>query len=153
MLFNSSKLIRKLTYQACISPALYGKRTENLPYEDSTGKHTASQKVRVAILTMINIMDYENPSLAPIIEMIERKFDELKFMQKPFMTVDELSIYLGLSPQYIRKMTHNREIPYFKPNGKKLYFDKEEIDQWVFKSRVATNEELLEDARQRLKKK
>lgn len=96
-------------------------------------------------------MDYENPNLAPIIEMIERKLNEIKVTQKPIMSVEDLSAYLDLSPAYIRKMTHNHEIPHYKPNGKKLYFRKDEIDEWVFSSRVMTAEELRREARKRVK--
>lgn len=96
-------------------------------------------------------MDNENPTLKSIIEMIDKKFDEIKIMHKPFMSVEDLSVYLDLSPTYIRKMTHNREIPYYKPNGKKLYFNKEEIDEWVLSSRVMTNKELRREARKRVK--
>ena len=52
-------------------------------------------------------------------EFIQKGFDDLKFTVKPLMSVDELSKYLDLSSAYIHKMTHNREIPYYKPNGKK----------------------------------
>ena len=96
-------------------------------------------------------MDNENPTPKSIIEMIEKKLNEIKVIQKPIMSVDELAVYLDLSPSYIRKMTHNREIPYYKPNGKKLYFNKEEIDEWVLSSRVMTNEELRREARKRVK--
>lgn len=96
-------------------------------------------------------MDYENPNLNAIIEMIDKKLEEIKIIQKPFMAVEELAVYLHLSPAYIRKMTHNREIPYYKPNGKKLYFSKEEIDEWVLSSRVATAEELRSEAKRRVK--
>ena len=97
-------------------------------------------------------MDYENPNLKAIIEMIDKKLDEIKFIQKTIMTVDDLAVYLDLSPSYIRKMTHNREIPHYKPSGKKLYFQKEEIDEWVLSSRVATAEELRSEARRRVKR-
>lgn len=96
-------------------------------------------------------MDYENPNFAPIIEMIEKKLNEIKIIHKPILSVEDLSIYLDLSPEYIRKMTHNREIPHYKPNGKKLYFRKEEIDDWVLSSRVMTSEELRKEGRRRAK--
>lgn len=95
-------------------------------------------------------MDNENPTLTSIIEMIEKKLDEIKVVQKNIMSVEDLAMYLDLSPTYIRKMTHNREIPYYKPNGKKLYFLKEEIDEWVLSSRVMTSEELRREARKRV---
>lgn len=45
-------------------------------------------------------------------------------------------------------MTHNREIPHYKPMGKNLYFNRYEIDEWVLQSRVATADEIRGEARQ-----
>ena len=94
----------------------------------------------------------ENSTIKQIIELIDEKLSVFRLEQKSIMTVDDLSEYLGLQPSYIRKMTHNREIPYYKPNGKKLYFQREEIDEWILSSRVATAEELRSEARRRVKK-
>lgn len=85
-------------------------------------------------------------------ELIDDKLSVFRLEQKSILTVDDLSKYLGLQPSYIRKMTHNREIPHYKPNGKKLYFHREEIDEWILSSRVATAEELRAEARKRVKR-
>lgn len=80
-------------------------------------------------------------------QLIVQKFDELKIMTKPFLSVDELASYLGVKTSYIYKMTHNREIPYYKPGGKMVYFNREEIDEWVLSQRVATADEIRSEAR------
>lgn len=82
--------------------------------------------------------------------MIERKLNEIKVTHKSIMSVNDLAIYLDLSPAYIRKMTHNKEVPHYKPNGKKLYFLKEDIDDWILSSRVMTSEEISKEARKRV---
>lgn len=94
----------------------------------------------------------ENSTLASIRELIDEKLTSMVLAQKPFLTTKELSKYLGLTEAYIRKMTHNREIPHYKPMGKNLYFCREEIDEWVLQSRVATAEEIRSEARQRRKR-
>lgn len=76
-----------------------------------------------------------------------QKFDELRSLTKPFLTVEELASYLGVKTSYIYKMTHNREIPYYKPGGKMVYFNREEIDEWVLSQRVATADEIRSEAR------
>jgi hypothetical protein len=38
-------------------------------------------------------------------------------------------------------MTSRREIPHFK-KGKKLYFKPSEIDKWITKHRIKTNDEI-----------
>ena len=84
--------------------------------------------------------------------MIEQKFDELKILTKPFLTVEELASYLGVKTSYVYKMTHNREIPYYKPGGKMVYFNREEIDEWVLSQRVATANEIRSEARRRIRR-
>lgn len=85
-------------------------------------------------------------------QMIVQKFDELKTITKPFLTVEELASYLGVKTSYIYKMTHNREIPFYKPGGKMIYFNREEIDEWVLSQRVATADEIRGEARRRIRK-
>lgn len=80
-------------------------------------------------------------------EAIRNQFDELKVYSKTLLSVKDLSKYLDISEGYIHKMTHNREIPFYKPNGKKLYFKRDEIDQWVINSKVLTQEELRKESR------
>lgn len=94
----------------------------------------------------------ENSIFSQIKEMIDQQLKTIALSQKTILTIDELSDYLGLTPNYIRKLTHNKEIPYYKPMGKKLYFNREEIDDWILSSRVTTAEELRAEARKRIKR-
>lgn len=57
------------------------------------------------------------------------------------MTSAECCAYLGISKSHLFKLTHDRAIPHYKP-GKLLYFMREEIDEWIKRSPVATKEEL-----------
>ena len=80
------------------------------------------------------------------------KFDELKIITKPFLSVEELASYIGVKVSYIYKMTHNREIPHYKPGGKMIYFDRKEIDECVLSQRVATADGIRSEARHRIRK-
>lgn len=91
----------------------------------------------------------ENSILSEIRELISQKFDELKIAQKSFLTVDELASYIGCKVSYIYKLTHNREIPHYKPGGKMIYFNKAEIDEWILSQRVATADEIHAEAHRR----
>ena len=57
---------------------------------------------------------------------------------KTILNIKSLSTYLGVSTSTIYKWTSNKEIPHFKPTGKRIFFNKEEIDQWILSSRVTT---------------
>ena len=90
--------------------------------------------------------------LKAIEDLIVRKFDELKAAQKEFMTVSDVAEYLGIKPSYVYKMTHNREIPCYKPGGKMVYFKREDVDAWVLSNRVASADEIRSEARRRIRK-
>lgn len=67
-------------------------------------------------------------------------------MHKNFLKVNEASEYLGMTTAYLYKLVQFRKIPYYKPNGKFLYFSVEELDAWISANRVATISELDEKA-------
>ncbi len=73
------------------------------------------------------------------------QLEELKkvmLLQKEVFTIDELSLYTGYTVDYIYKMVHQGVIPYSKPNGKKLFFVKEEIVSWLSANKHKSDQEL-----------
>lgn len=61
---------------------------------------------------------------------------------KAVLTPDEVSLMYGLSKHYLYHLTSERLIPYYKPNGKKIFFDKEEVENWFLQNRRDTLEEI-----------
>ena len=61
---------------------------------------------------------------------------------KNILTVDEVIKYTGFSQKQIYKLTSTRAIPHYKPSGRKLFFKKDEIDEWITQGRVRTINEL-----------
>lgn len=61
---------------------------------------------------------------------------------KIFFTMAEAKVYTGFSYSYLYKLTHQNKIPYYKPQGKLIFFKKEEIDQWLGQNRIASKSEL-----------
>lgn len=57
-------------------------------------------------------------------------------LSKEFLTVVEAAKYLSISESALYKKTSNKEIPYYVPGGKKIYFLKEDIDNWVLNGKV-----------------
>lgn len=57
------------------------------------------------------------------------------------MTTQTVADYLNLSTSCIYKLTSSREIPHSK-RGKRLYFDKNEIDKWVMENKCFTNKDI-----------
>ena len=68
------------------------------------------------------------------------------FCTKEVLTSDEAARYLGISKSYLYKLTMERGIPYSKPLGKVCYFERADLDNWLRKNRVATKEEIQQQA-------
>lgn len=81
-------------------------------------------------------------------EIIEiKKFiKEQNILRKEILTLEEVSLYLGQSKSSIYKLTSRREIPFYSPGGKIKYFRKSELENWIFSSKVSTNEEFESEA-------
>lgn len=65
---------------------------------------------------------------------------------KKVLSFEEGCNYCNLSSSKMYKHTSNNNIPYYKPEGKKIYFKKEELDNWLLRNRQSTNEELEREA-------
>ena len=62
------------------------------------------------------------------------------------LTLKEAAEFLDLSQSHLYKLTSERKIPHFKPSGKKIYFDKSELIQWLKRKPARTREETEEKA-------
>lgn len=67
---------------------------------------------------------------------------------KRMLNIDELAFMTGLTKSWIYRATCDRTIPYYKPNGKQIYFDRAEIEAWMRQNRIATAEEINQAADQ-----
>jgi prophage regulatory protein len=65
--------------------------------------------------------------------------------EKKYLSVEEVQKITGFSKSYIYKLTSSREIGFFKPFGKKVYFSKEEIDAKFKTNRINSKNEILEE--------
>lgn len=48
-------------------------------------------------------------------------------------------------------MTHEQTIPYYKPNGKMVYFEKAELLTWIRRNAIASKVQVSEEANRILK--
>lgn len=92
-------------------------------------------------------------------ENIQEKLDELKELiitqsisQKEILTLKEAAEYLNLSASALYKMTSNKEIPFYCPGGKKIYFMREELKNWVLSGKVSSAWELESEVDSYLKR-
>ena len=60
---------------------------------------------------------------------------------KNVLTLEDVALLTGLSKSHLYRLTCTRQIPYYKPNGKQIYFDRGEIENWMKQNRVMTQQE------------
>ena len=65
---------------------------------------------------------------------------------KEVLTSDEAPRYLGISKSYLYKLTMKQAIPHYKPMGKMCYFNRVELESWLQSNRVATADEISQQA-------
>ncbi|WP_243348428.1 helix-turn-helix transcriptional regulator [Parabacteroides sp. FAFU027] len=85
-------------------------------------------------------------SLLSKLDSIERKLTVQNLLQKEIITFDEACLYLDLSSSYLYKLTSTNRIPCYSPMGKKLFFKRIELDQWLTGSRTSTDAEVQQKA-------
>lgn len=68
------------------------------------------------------------------------------YCTKAMLTSDEAAAYLGITKSYLYKLTNRHEIPFYKPLGKVIYFDRTELEAWIRNARVATASEVRGEA-------
>ena len=82
---------------------------------------------------------------------LQKELEQIKTLllsKKNVLNINELSDYTGYSKSYIYKLTSRNAIPYFKPSGKAVFFDRMEIDVWLLKNKhlqVKESGELIGD--------
>jgi excisionase family DNA binding protein len=77
------------------------------------------------------------------LEMLRNEIRELKTIsligQKEVLDIDEASMLTGLSKQTLYSMCRDRAIPHYKSKGgKKSYFKKSELTEWMLDTKVST---------------
>lgn len=78
--------------------------------------------------------------LSYIIARME-KIESALYSIKGTLNFKEAREYLDLSNSQLYKLTRNGDIPYYKPTGKLIYFNKQELDEWVCQNHSETNAE------------
>jgi len=82
--------------------------------------------------------------LEQVLLEIERIQSLLKQKAKPFLNLEETSKYLGISKATIYQYTHKGIIPFFKLQDRRLYFDINDLNEFVLNpnNRFKSNSEI-----------
>lgn len=87
-----------------------------------------------------------------IVELQERvnRLENLCYATKEVLNLEEASAFLGIAKSTLYKMTHLNQLPYFKPAGKLIFFEKKALLDWVRGVRAMSQEEIRSEAAKRL---
>jgi excisionase family DNA binding protein len=80
------------------------------------------------------------------LDKIERLLESQNLVRKDVLNFNEASEYLELSHSHLYKLTSDGAIPHYKPQGKKIYFNRAELDAWLQRNRQTTKEEIERQA-------
>lgn len=86
------------------------------------------------------------------LESIERMLSEQNLLKKEVLNFNEAALYLEVSHSHLYKLTSTGSIPAYKPNGKKLYFNRQELDEWLLSNKQVSKDDIEEQANDYLMK-
>ena len=75
--------------------------------------------------------------VADKVSPLEERIDNLEkraISSKDILTLQEASVYIGVSLSQLYKLTSTQSIPHYKPRGKMCYFEKKELDAWLLRN-------------------
>ena len=75
-----------------------------------------------------------------------QSLEQLLHQGKDVLTLEEAAKFMGIARSSLYKMTHEQTIPFYKPNGKMIFFEKSDLLAWVRKNRVSSETEISEEA-------
>lgn len=80
------------------------------------------------------------------LQAIRQLLQKQNLLKKEVLDLGEAYEYLNVSPSYLYKLTATDAIAHYCPTGKKLFFRRTELDQWVLSNRQSTNAEIEQAA-------
>lgn len=66
--------------------------------------------------------------------------------KKSILSIEEASLFTGMSRSALYKLTHMRKITHSKPNGKLIFIERTVLEQWMLKNRIDADEETIHKA-------
>lgn len=73
------------------------------------------------------------------IEELQKRLDAVEDIldnTKEVLSVEEAARFMNIARSSLYKMTSDKSIPFYRPNGKMIYFEKADILKWIRKNRV-----------------
>ena len=116
-----------------------------------TAIHEGGEDAQPPLLTIFRITMETSKFIEDLYQKVEaqqKQIDALLkkcYLNKKVLTLQEAHEYTGLSTSYLYRLTSTNQIAHFKPSGKLIFFEKEELENWLMQNRVKTQEEIEQE--------
>lgn len=80
------------------------------------------------------------------LDKIEQLILSQNLVRKDVLNFNEACEYLELSQSHLYKLTSSKSVPHFCPQGKKLYFNRVQLDEWLQRNKQSTTDEIEKQA-------
>jgi predicted DNA-binding transcriptional regulator AlpA len=80
------------------------------------------------------------------IKELKKMILDQSLLRKEVLNFSETCQHHDISESHLDKLTSRKQIPHFCPQGKKLYFNRHELDQWLQQNRQSTTDEIEKEA-------
>ena len=87
-----------------------------------------------------------NPTTKNVFDKLTSIESLLVATQPKPLTLKEAAEFLDFSRSYLYRLTSQGRVPCYKPEGKRVYFDRAELVDWLKRNRNRTQEETEEKA-------
>lgn len=88
-------------------------------------------------------------SLESLVEHL-RVIESMAYTIKEYLTIDEAARFLGISKSQVYKMTSTKAITVYKPTGKSIYIQRNELLKWITRNPILSNEEIDKKVNQKI---
>lgn len=92
----------------------------------------------------------KDSNLYKLVQDLEKRMQTMENLldsAKEVLTVEEAAKFMGIARSTLYKMTSEQTIPFYRPNGKMIYFEKADLLEWVRQNRVSTKVEIENEAK------
>lgn len=76
------------------------------------------------------------------LDSIQLQIEEHNLQSKEILSFKEASKFLGFSESSLYKKTAKKEIPFYSPSNKKIYFLKKDLNDWLIQNKFKSKSEL-----------
>jgi len=104
------------------------------------------------ILTQLSTEDIRQLLREELTSYFQLQTSDKQQTSSTILSIDEVCEYAKISKSHCYKLTSQNLIPHSK-KGKRLYFNKEEIDNWLLSNPVKTAQQIEQDSNDYLKSK